>query len=98
MVGMQQSFTFSMKQQMDTMQQKKHKRCHFTYILSLRLVQNVSFLPIGSLVSLTNVEFHFGSIFILLGFPFIQSHLLSTFFFSLLNLILPVKTSTLKLS
>lgn len=61
----------------------------------LGLVQHVSFLPlaVGSLVGLADVELHLGFLLVLLGLPFIQSHLLGFHFLRFTNLILPTTHS-----
>lgn len=60
-----------------------------THILRLGLVQQVSFLPVSSLIGLAKIEVHLSSLFVLLGFPFIQGHLFRPFLFHLLRLVLP---------
>lgn len=62
-----------------------------THILSFRLVQNVSFLPlaVSALIGLADVKVNLGSLLVLHGLPLIQSHLLGPFLFDLAGLVFP---------
>lgn len=66
---------------------------YITYILTLGLVQYISFLPlaVGSLVGLADVELHLGALLVLHGLPLVQGHLFGAFVFYFLNLVLPGK-------
>lgn len=68
---------------------EERQRSNNTHILGLGLVQQVSFLPVSSFVGLTKVELDLSSLFVLLGFPFVQGHLLSALLFHLLDFVLP---------